>query len=427
MVDLKPPKPVRDNARLGLKMRKEAPKSLKGGLTTREAGKLGIGSGVARAATLVSGREVSKDTVRKMVSFFARHRKHKDTPKGKIAWLLWGGDSGKKWAQEVWKQIKKEEDNMKEEARLHKILSSMPTRKSFRQKANEISQIEDEGQRELEAEKHANLFKAKNPRFNPDLFHRASRSGRGWFESMSQKDKRDYLNKHPNSKYKTAASWEKESGEKVEINPENKGKWTDWTIKELMSKLRELKNKEDRTEEDTSKIRQILFAIRAKKRKKWGKVFSSFDSVASVRLFGQVVLSKENAFIDYRGNRAFYDNELVATIEAVPVDEKYPIHVIIKDEHFLCEDMFCADALIASRVKPYVQGLRRSEGMSVEDIAKKHDVPVGVIVTQLSIGTVIEAEHGGDEENARGIAMDHITESPSYYTLLLGMERSFEG
>ncbi len=94
-----PPENVRAAARRGLELRK---KHGKGGLTTQEAGKQGIGSGVARASNLAAGDAVSTATLRRMVAFFSRHRKNKsggEDDAGYIAWLLWGGDPGEAWAK----------------------------------------------------------------------------------------------------------------------------------------------------------------------------------------------------------------------------------------------------------------------------------------------------------------------------------------
>lgn len=59
---------------------------------------------------------------------------------------------------------------------------------------------------------------------------------------------------------------------------------------------------------------------------------------------------------------------------------------------------------------------------SVEDIAKKHDVDVTVIMKQLKMGTKMEKEHTSDPKIAREIALDHINEHPDYYTKLAKME-----
>jgi len=92
-----PPESVRNNARRGLEMR-------------REHGRGGTEVGVARARDLARGADISISTIRRMVSFFARHEQSSKGGRGwspgsegypsagRIAWLLWGGDSGKSWA-----------------------------------------------------------------------------------------------------------------------------------------------------------------------------------------------------------------------------------------------------------------------------------------------------------------------------------------
>lgn len=104
---LVPPESVRAAARRGLESRRKAPASRRGGLTAAEAGAQGIGSGVVRAQTLASGRAVSPETVKRMHAFFSRHRRNKDTPRGRIAWDLWGGDPGASWAAARVAEMKK--------------------------------------------------------------------------------------------------------------------------------------------------------------------------------------------------------------------------------------------------------------------------------------------------------------------------------
>jgi len=95
---------MKSAARTGLELRK---KHKRGGLSTEEAGKQGIGSGVARATAIANGQRLSYDTVKRMKSFFARHsaykHKHKSDPTGpaRISWLLWGGSAGKSWAEAI--------------------------------------------------------------------------------------------------------------------------------------------------------------------------------------------------------------------------------------------------------------------------------------------------------------------------------------
>lgn len=106
-MSLTPPLAVREAARRGLEARRSANPSQRGGLTARQASQMGIGSGVVRAQTLASGRNVSPETVKRMHAFFSRHRRNKDTPRGRIAWDLWGGDPGAKWAAEQVALMKK--------------------------------------------------------------------------------------------------------------------------------------------------------------------------------------------------------------------------------------------------------------------------------------------------------------------------------
>ena len=100
-----PPSSVRAAARRGLELRK---KHSKGGLTTQEAGKQGIGSGVARAGDLAGGGGISFATIKRMAAFFSRHEKNKsggEDDAGYIAWQLWGGDAGRSWANRIIKMV----------------------------------------------------------------------------------------------------------------------------------------------------------------------------------------------------------------------------------------------------------------------------------------------------------------------------------
>lgn len=104
------PQGVRDAAQRGLELRREYGH---GGLDSKQAGKLGIGSGVQRASNLIQGR-VSKQTIKRMYSFFSRHsaykKFHKDkSSKANISWLLWGGDAGFTWAKKMINQFEREE------------------------------------------------------------------------------------------------------------------------------------------------------------------------------------------------------------------------------------------------------------------------------------------------------------------------------
>jgi len=97
-INLKPTATMAEEAQRGLDWRKEH-------------GRGGTEVGVARARQLVNRQELSPETVRRMVSYFARHEVDKEgegfspdedgyPSAGRIAWALWGGDAGKSWANE---------------------------------------------------------------------------------------------------------------------------------------------------------------------------------------------------------------------------------------------------------------------------------------------------------------------------------------
>jgi hypothetical protein len=108
-IDFTPPQGVQSAAERGLEQRR---KYGRGGLTTAEAGKQGIGSGVARAATLAAGKDVSPETAKRMKAFFDRHG---NAPQAKpadggpsaraIAINLWGGRAGEAWSGNLVRQM----------------------------------------------------------------------------------------------------------------------------------------------------------------------------------------------------------------------------------------------------------------------------------------------------------------------------------
>jgi hypothetical protein len=102
-LNLRPTESMAANARRGLELR-------------RKFGRGGTAVGVARARDLANRKELSPETVARMYSFFSRHevdKKGKDwnnserPSNGKIAWLLWGGDSGYSWSRSKWNTIKR--------------------------------------------------------------------------------------------------------------------------------------------------------------------------------------------------------------------------------------------------------------------------------------------------------------------------------
>ncbi len=82
----------------------------KKGLALRETfGRGGTDVGVHRAEDLAARKPVTPEDITHISSYFARHAVDKeakshawgdesDPSAGYIAWLLWGGDAGQKWA-----------------------------------------------------------------------------------------------------------------------------------------------------------------------------------------------------------------------------------------------------------------------------------------------------------------------------------------
>jgi len=108
-INTKPTQSMADEAEKGLEWR-------------REFNRGGTEIGVARARQLVNRDNLSIDTVTRMHSFFSRHEVDKEAEgfrpgekgypsAGRIAWALWGGDPGQRWARGKRNEIEREEAN----------------------------------------------------------------------------------------------------------------------------------------------------------------------------------------------------------------------------------------------------------------------------------------------------------------------------
>lgn len=95
-LDLTPPAAVAAAAKKGLELREKF-------------GRGGTEVGVARAQGLAARKPVGEDDVTAISSYFARHAVDKDAKAhewgdesdpsaGYVAWLLWGGNAGREWA-----------------------------------------------------------------------------------------------------------------------------------------------------------------------------------------------------------------------------------------------------------------------------------------------------------------------------------------
>jgi hypothetical protein len=67
-----------------------------------------------------------------------------------------------------------------------------------------------------------------------------------------------------------------------------------------------------------------------------------------------------------------------------------------------------------------------SQGMSLSDIAKKHNITVSELMDEFKKGYTVEREHTTDTDIAKEIAMDHLFEDPKYYTKLKKIEETIQ-
>jgi hypothetical protein len=92
-----PTQKMAENARLGLELRERF-------------GRGGTEVGVRRAHQLIAREQLDPSEIKSMYSYFARHAVDKQTRShvwgsrtdpsaGYVAWLLWGGDDGERWAR----------------------------------------------------------------------------------------------------------------------------------------------------------------------------------------------------------------------------------------------------------------------------------------------------------------------------------------
>jgi len=98
------PESARNAARKAIKWKEEHGKEVKAGTAV----------GWTRARQLANGENLSIQTIKRMKAFFDRHEKNKSIntdykgqpwkDNGYVAWLLWGGDSARRWAERKIKQ-----------------------------------------------------------------------------------------------------------------------------------------------------------------------------------------------------------------------------------------------------------------------------------------------------------------------------------
>lgn len=166
-IDLKPTASMAEEAERGLAWREEF-------------GRGGTAVGVARARDISNRVNLSPETVRRMVSYFARHEVDKQgegwspgedgyPSAGRIAWALWGGDPGRAWANEKDRLLDAEESegrNMDQQERhivavvedeatvtitFEKSLMDMDESEEAEAAVEAVEEAAEEGERPLDA------------------------------------------------------------------------------------------------------------------------------------------------------------------------------------------------------------------------------------------------------------------------------------
>ena len=108
-IDFVPPKGAQEAAKRALEVRATKPQSQRGMTPV----------GIARARDLANGKQLSPETVRRMLAYFTRHEVDKkgstwnNQGKGWQAWNGWGGDPGYSFARRVVNQMNKADEKTK--------------------------------------------------------------------------------------------------------------------------------------------------------------------------------------------------------------------------------------------------------------------------------------------------------------------------
>ena len=181
-VDTQPTDAMAQEAERGLAWRKEFNRG-------------GTEVGVARAVQLVSKEKLSPRTVRRMHSFFSRHevdkrgqgfmRDQEGYPSaGRIAWALWGGDSGQTWARRKAAALDQERDG-KDEAIGYMLMEAPTDHGSLDQKAP-ISEAVKKGLAEKVKEHNDKHGDKKGKRVTQRMLEAVFRRGVGAYNTNPQ-------------------------------------------------------------------------------------------------------------------------------------------------------------------------------------------------------------------------------------------------
>lgn len=134
--------------------------------------------------------------------------------------------------------------------------------------------------------------------------------------------------------------------------------------------------------------------------------------ILSDKLQTKTAIDYAEYLINVRDSKQVEPNELQEAIETLkmlletlPDDEKQEVEEALEVLEMLNENSFNIGGSL-------------SQGKSIEDIAKMHNVSVSHIKKQLAKGKKVESEHTSSKKEQERITKDHLVENPNYYTIL---------
>lgn len=127
----------------------------------------------------------------------------------------------------------------------------------------------------------------------------------------------------------------------------------------------------------------------------------------------------------------------IEEVKALPKEEKEQLFNALKEELETKEEVVVEEETVKEEKEVVEENDNenneeetleggKADNMSVEDIAKKHNVEPDVIKTELEKAILVELEHTNDRDVAREIAMDHLSEQADYYEKLAVVEDTKE-
>lgn len=155
------------------------------------------------------------------------------------------------------------------------------------------------------------------------------------------------------------------------------------------------------------------------------------ESVNESELYGQIAadsidsiikkLSYYKIHLSQNPNKNWYnivaqDSKNLPKVQRI-LKDLYGIKTHIKNNGMSKYIEFYGDQLLEDKIQG---GL--SQGMTLKDIANKHNVDIQELIEQFKKGIKVEMEHTTDVEISKEITLDHLFEDPKYYDKLATIE-----